>query len=94
MSVAETSKMSYYDHVNSGKKLKQREAIVKFMSDSPFSALTRRDLATFLKFELGATAGRVNKLISDGILEECGTTKCGVTNKTVKMVRLTEASNG
>jgi len=95
MTVSSTSKQAYAEHVNSGQKLKQREAIMECIRNQRTEptlidkgGFTRRNIAEVLGFELGATAGRVNKLVKDGLLVEAGTTKCSVTNKTVGLVRL------
>ncbi len=85
--VAEQSIEAYHKHVKSGEKLKQREAILAALRNNN-EPMTRRQLAKYLDFELGATAGRVNKLIDDGLLEACGYIKCNVTNRTVGLVRL------
>ena len=82
--VAITSIESYHQHVNSGAKVKQREAILAYMAGK--GPATRRQIANRLDFELGATAGRINKLVKDGLLIEMGTMKCSTTNKTVGLV--------
>ena len=86
--MAQTSVTAYHDHVASGAKLKQREAIMDYMEGK--GPATRRQIARNLEFELGATAGRVNKLVADGLLIDRGTIKCSTTNKTVGLVGLPE----
>jgi len=93
--MAQTSVNAYHSHVNSGAKANQCEAILAYVECWALSfdnivrgELNRRQIANALGFELGATSGRVNKLVKDGLLEECGAAKCAVTDKTVGLVRL------
>ncbi len=97
MSVALTSKESYSQHVSSGNKLRQRQIILEVIEELSdnwvFKAqggITRRELAMATGFELGATAGRVNKLIKDGLLVYKGTVKCSTTGRMVGLVGLPE----
>jgi hypothetical protein len=52
--------------------------------------VTRREIAWLTNFELGATAGRVNKLVKDGLLVDKGTVKCSTTGRMVGLVGLPE----
>jgi len=89
---ANTSKESYIQHISSGNKLRQRQAIMNFFEfmDSGFKGSTRRRLASLMDMELGATAGRVNLLIKDGLLVDKGTVKCSTTGRMVGLVGLPE----
>lgn len=91
--IAETSKSAYYSHVASGAKLKQREAILEYVGSlSRHASVTRRQIARALGFETGATAGRVNLLVKDGLLEELPDKgKCQYTDKMVGLVRIPRA---
>lgn len=52
---------------------------------------TDRDVMRWLGFsEPGAVRPRITELIGIGALEECGSIKCGVTGKTVRLVRATD----
>jgi len=89
-----TSKESYSQHVSSGNKLRQRQAIMETVKEGAKfwfpKGMTRRQIAYHLDYELGATAGRVNLLIKDGLLVDKGTVKCSTTGKTVGLVGLPE----
>lgn len=90
---ASTSKAAYSEHVSSGNKQRQREVIMDVIEDLQgyyVDGMTRRRIAWLCEFELGATAGRVNKLIKDGLLVDKGTVKCSTTGKTVGLVGLPE----
>ena len=94
---ASTSKAAYSEHVSSGNKHLQRMVIMKHVSNfynapryEDQGGFTRRQIAKATGFELGATAGRVNLLIKDGLLVDKGTTKCTTTGKTVGLVGLPE----
>ena len=87
--IASTSKAAYKQITESGKTKTQCEQIMEYLGRWDTAAQwTRREIAYILKLELGATSGRINKLVNNGSLEECGTVKCSVTNKTVGLVRL------
>ena len=97
MSVALTSKESYSKHVSSGNKLRQRQAIMNEVyadNNEPMyryeGSLTRRELSQLTGLDRGDIAGRVNKLIKDGLLVDKGTVKCSKTGKTVGLVGLPE----
>ncbi len=94
---ANTSKESYSQHVSSGNKLRQRQAIMDkvefFMTFGMYQkqgGVTRRQLANATDIELGATAGRVNKLVADGLLVDKGAAKCSTTGRMVGLVGLPE----
>lgn len=94
---ANASKESYSQHVSSGNKQRQRQVIMDkveyFMSFGKYKnegGVTRRLLSTSTGFELGATAGRVNLLIKDGLLVDKGTVKCYTTGRMVGLVGLPE----
>jgi hypothetical protein len=98
--VAPTSRAAYQHHVSSGNKQRQRQLIlvaVKVALEWGFlfglkgsDGLTRRQIAEFADIELGATAGRVNLLIKDGLLVDKGATKCSTTGRMVGLVGLPE----
>ena len=95
---ANTSKESYSQHVSSGNKQRQRALILEEISaqSSGFDylfqggGLTRRQISNITGIELGATAGRVNLLIKDGLLVDKGTVKCSTTGRMVGLVGLPE----
>ena len=97
MSVALTSRESYSQHVSSGNKLSQRDAImdkINIAKDHKTyqvqGGLHKRKIQFFTGFEIGATAGRVNLLVKDGLLVDKGTIKCWTTGQTVGLVGLPE----
>ena len=93
--IAETSKASYRELNESGKKIKQRTAIIDclelfssfelYQSQGGFS---RRQIADVLQMDNSTVGARVNKLIKDKLLESAGTFKDPVTNVSVGLVRL------
>jgi len=95
--VAHTSQAAYQHHVSSGNKQYQRMAIIDAIKRHQLGAiyqeqggLTRRQVAGITGIELGATAGRVNLLIKDGLLVDKGTVKCSTTGRMVGLVGLPE----
>lgn len=94
---AQTSRDSYSQHVSSGNKQRQREVILETVEALAShwiylaqEGMTRRQIAEYTGFELGATAGRVNLLIKDGLLVDKGTVKCSTTGRMVGLVGLPE----
>ena len=95
--VAHTSKAAYQHHVSSGNKQFQRQVIVSRMEKNSLcpvfreeKLLTRRELSNLTGFSLGDVAARVNKLVKDELLVECGKTRCATTDKLVGLVGLPE----
>ena len=94
---ASTSKAAYSEHVSSGNKLRQREEILEAVKELSSNwiyktqgGMTRRQVAQYTGFELGATSGRVNKLVADGLLVDKGAAKCSTTGRMVGLVGLPE----
>ncbi len=89
--VAQTSIQSY-DALKRG-KLSNQEAVILLVMQRGHR-YTRRELARKTKLETSAVAGRVNKLVADGLLVEDGTLTCTVTGKNVGAVKLAEKQVG
>jgi len=101
MSVAFTSKESYIQHVSSGNKQKQLEHVIDKIKQHVLSCdyqtqggLSRRQISVITGIELGAVAGRVNKLVKLDLLIEHGKIKDLLTNRMVGLVRLPYCSRG
>lgn len=91
MTVATTSRMAYDDLKRSGKERTQRARVLSCVLAFRTSGITRREISQMTKLELGAVAGRVNKLLEDGLLIEDGTVQCDTTKKQVKVIKPVEA---
>ncbi|MEE8043596.1 MAG: hypothetical protein V3T32_00505 [Thermodesulfobacteriota bacterium] len=84
--VAETSIEAYHDLINTGTLNNKQAELIAYMGT--VGAVTRRQIAKALDWELGSVAGRVRELIDKKELEEIGTVKCPKTGKTVRLVCL------
>jgi len=89
MSIHDNSIQSYYDHINSGAKFKQREKVFKFVEYC--GKHTDRAIAEAIGIERSDVRARISKLVKDGMLEEVGNTKCPVTGKIVRVVDIPRA---
>ena len=99
--VAHTSKAAYSQHVSSGNKQKQLEHVIDKIKQHVLSCdyqtqggLSRRQISVITGIELGAVAGRVNKLVKLDLLIEHGKIKDLLTNRMVGLVRLPYCSRG
>ena len=86
MTVASTSIEAYKEHKETGKLGRQASAILERMS--PGMDYSRKELSRLTGFELSAICGRVNELLSVGLLEELESRKCSITGKNIHPVRL------
>ena len=84
MSVAQTSINAYKEHRAAGKVGQQAQSILDSM-DSGFG-YSRRELAKKTGLELSSVCGRVNELLSLGLLVEGEKRRCLITNKTIAPV--------
>ena len=83
--VAPTSIRSY-DELKRGKLSNQEFAILYAMDDGRI--YSRRELSQLTTLETSAVAGRVNKLVADGLIVSAGEMKCPVTRRTVEALKL------
>ena len=86
MSIALTSREAYEDLKASGKERTQRGKILGAVLAFQARGITRREISQLTGLELGAVAGRVNDMVTDGLLREDGTVVCGTTQKSVGVV--------
>jgi len=86
MTVASTSIEAYIEHKDTGKVGKQASVILEKMS--PTTDYSRKELARLTGFELSAICGRVNELLSMGLLEELPSRKCSITGKNIHPIKL------
>ena len=86
--VSETSIRSYDALRASGFK-GQHAAIVSHMD--PGVIYSRRQLAKITGLETSAVSGRVNELLSDGLVVVCGRIRCPLTGRLVEAVKLASA---
>ncbi len=86
MTVASTSIEAYRDHKETGKLGRQASTILSKMS--PGVDYSRKELSKITGFELSAICGRVNELLSIGLLEELESRKCSITGKNIHPVKL------
>lgn len=86
--VAQTSIESIHQHRESGKSITQKQIIIDCFKQFNNPILTRREISNLTKIELGAVSGRVNSLIKDGVLTECGTITDRKTGKTVNALKM------
>ena len=84
MTVANTSINAYKEHRASGKLGNQAREIFNAMQFNV--TYSRRELVKLTGLELSSVCGRVNELVSSGLLMEMPSRKCMVTGKTVKPV--------
>lgn len=85
MSVATTSIHAYQEHRDSGKVGRQARTILFSMPVGV--SYSRRELAELTGIEISSICGRVNELVSIGLLEETPTRRCRITGKSVHPVR-------
>lgn len=83
--VAKTSRAAYEELRATGKEQTQRAIILQKLLAHP-RGYTRRQLATITGMELGAVAGRVNKLAEEGLVREEHEIICDHTKRLVKLV--------
>ena len=86
MTVASTSIRAYTEHRDSGKLGQQASTILSTMS--PVRDYSRKELARLTGFELSSICGRVNELLSIGLLEEMPARKCSITGKNIHPIKL------
>jgi predicted transcriptional regulator len=84
--VALTSREAYEGLKQSGKEGTQRGQILSCVLLFRSAGITRRGISGMTGLELGAVAGRVNDMVTDGWLRESGPIKCDVTGKWVGVV--------
>jgi hypothetical protein len=77
-----------YDALKASGFKGQHAAIVSHMERGQI--YSRRQLATMTGLETSAVAGRVNELLSDGLLLVCGFIRCPLTHRTVEAIKLAE----
>jgi hypothetical protein len=92
MTVATTSAISYREHRDSGKLGFQHRQVLAKMQQEPGRAFSRRELAERTRMDLSSICGRVNELLSLGVLEEAPQRRCEITGKKIKPVRLPKES--
>ena len=85
MPVTYESRSAYKEHRASGRLGNQAQKILNDMI--PGAAYSRRELVQLTGLELSSICGRVNELLSIGMLEEGSPRKCSITGKTVCPVR-------
>lgn len=84
MTVADTSIKAYKEHRSSGKISTQAQHILDCMKFGV--TYSRRELIAVTGLELSSICGRVNEMLSAGILKEGPQRKCGITHKTITPV--------
>ena len=82
--MAETSLISYQEHILSGKMGEQSNTIYKFMK--PGVSYSRRELSKLIGIELSSVCGRVNELLEMGLIEEGCKRKCLISGKLISPV--------
>ena len=88
MGVSDTSRKAYYEHEDEGKIGKQCRLILSKMRKG--RDYSRREIAKDFGLELSSVCGRVNELLTMGLLEELESRPCKVTKKTIHPVRLAQ----
>tara|TARA_R110002096_G_scaffold306546_1_gene501191 strand:+ start:111 stop:380 length:270 start_codon:yes stop_codon:yes gene_type:complete len=83
--IRETSRVAYEDLKVSGKRLTQKEKIVKLLREKD-TPLSRKEISTMIDMEINAVSGRVNDLLKEGKLKEAKSRKCFISRKTIKPV--------
>lgn len=91
MSIHENSIQSYYDHINSGAKLKQVEKVLKFIEFC--GEHTAREVAASTAIDYSDVKARVSELIKEGALEEVRRVRCPVSSKMVRVVDVIQPKN-
>jgi DNA-binding GntR family transcriptional regulator len=86
--IATTSKENYRQHRYSGKLGEQAKAIFDFVKKlAPGEDISRMELADVMDMRLSSVCGRVNELVSAGLLEPTVNRKCRVSGMTICPVR-------
>ena len=85
MTVAQTSLDAYREHRASGMIGKQAQQILDALKMG--ETLSRRELMLATGLEISSVCGRVNELLSIGMLEELSPRRCSITGKRVSPVR-------
>ena len=80
-----TSRVAYEDLKMSGKRLTQKERIVRVLKEKE-TPMSRKEISVMTGIEINAVSGRVNDLIKDGKLKEASSRKCFISRKTIKPV--------
>ncbi len=63
--------------------------IYEFLRSTPHNSNTDRQIMERLGFnEPNQVRPRITELIKKGLVFECGSTKCPVTNKTVRLIKI------
>jgi len=86
MSVANTSIQAYDEHKAAGKVGAQAHRILGMMDDKV--NYSRKELSKLIGIELSSICGRVNELLSVGLLVEDEPRKCFITGKKINPVRI------
>lgn len=91
MSVSDTSIEAYVEHKETGKLGRQASTLIEKMT--PNKDYSRKELSRETGIELSAVCGRVNELLSIGLLEELEPRKCTITGKRIHPIKL-RTNNG
>ncbi len=86
--VSETSINCYHSHVVPAKELNQCDLVEVEISRQ--KVCTRRMVAKALGIETSTISARVNKLIAEDRVIECGASPCPITGKKVHWLKLAE----
>ncbi len=86
MTVADTSIEAYEEHKAEGKVGAQSNMILKKMR--PNTNYSRRELSRLTGIDLSSICGRVNEMLSVGLLVEDAQRKCLITSKKINPVRI------
>jgi len=86
MNIADTSIAAYREHKDTGKLGKQASTLLAKMN--PNRDYSRKELSRETGIELSAICGRVNELLSIGLLEELEPRKCNITGKRIHPIKL------
>ncbi len=84
--IADTSIEAYREHKDSGKVGAQASAILNVMK--PDEDYSRKELARITGYELASVCGRVNEMLSIGLIDELPSRKCKITGKNIHPVKL------
>ena len=83
--IRETSRVAYEDLKMSGKRLTQKERIVRLLKKKE-TPMSRKEISVMTGMEINAVSGRVNDLLKEGKLKEAKSRKCFISRKTIKPV--------
>lgn len=84
MAVADTSIEAYKEHKDEGLANRQASQILQWLQEG--KDYSRREIARGMGLELSSVCGRVNELMSVGLLEEAPKRRCSITHKTINPV--------